>query len=365
MIGRRQFLAGAGALALAAARPSAVPAEEDGEASLATRARRKGLSFGTSVSTAELRLPALRAAVAREADLIVAQNELKWWNTEARRGQPTYGAADAIMNAPEFEALTRRGHTAVWYRSIPDWAKAEFSAGRGEAATLKRVRDIVAHYRGRIVEWDVVNEAVWPADGRPDGLRDTPLAAAGGLDLMADCFRAAHEADPDARLYYNDYAVEYASPGEDEHRAAILTFLEAMKRRNVPIHGFGVQGHLTVGNRFRERVFARFLADLAALDLKIRITEMDVSDQRLPADFALRDGKVADHARQFLDVAFDQPAVVGLVTWGLADPSPWLDAERARPDRLPQRALPLDRDFARKPLWTAIARSLDGAAKRG
>lgn len=360
---RRTLLAQA-VLALAASTiaepgPAAVP---DG---LSDHAWRSGRSFGCAVrGNVLLSQPSLRAAIAREADTIVPETELKWKQNEPAGGRETYAGAEAIASAGEFRGLALRGHTAVWHRSIPDWALRQFEAGRGADLVLRRVRGVVAHFRDRIVEWDVVNEAIEPEDGLAHGMRNSPIGKAGGRGLIADCFAAAHDADPKARLYYNEYGVEYASPDEDARRVAVLELLSFLKARGAPVHGLGIQGHLTVGNRFREKVFRSFLADVASLGLEIRITELDVSDRRLDADIQTRDNAVADAARQFVGVALDEPAVAGIVTWGLADPSSWLDTDRPRPDGLVQRTLPLDGQLRRKPLWQALADGFDHAPRR-
>jgi endo-1,4-beta-xylanase len=230
---------------------------------------------------------------------------------------------------------------------------------------LTRVQDVIGHFRGRVVEWDVVNEAVDPADGLEDGLRHSPLYRAGGKDFIADCFHAAHDADPDALLIYNEYDLFYQTPAEDRRRAATLRLLGDLKRRKAPIHGLGLQCHLKVGNRFNEKVFRTFLSDVAALGLHLTITELDIDDQRLPAAIPERDAKVAEHARHFLDVALDEPAMKSVLTWGLSDRHSWLNIERRRMDGLSKRALPLDETMARKPLWHAMAASFDHAPQRG
>jgi endo-1,4-beta-xylanase len=141
--------------------------------------------------------------------------------------------------------------------------------------------------------------------------------------------------------------------------------LSDLKRQGVPLYGLGIQCHLKVGNRFNPKIFRKFLADVAALGLKIRITEFDIDDQRLPVDIVERDRQVADHARTFLEVALDERSLNSLLTWGLSDRYTWLNAERPRADGVKKRPLPLDEDMARKPLWLAMAQCFDNAPMRG
>ena len=126
-----------------------------------------------------------------------------------------------------------------------------------------------------------------------------------------------------------------------------------------------MQAHLEAGvPELDQKALAQFCQDVASLGLKICITEMDVRDNREPADIATRDAGVAAQGKAFLDAVLANPAVIGVVTWGLSDRRSWLNKQWPRTDGLPQRPLPLDTDMIRKPLWTAIGQSL-AASGRG
>ena len=357
---RRELLALGTGLALSHALPAAA-AEEGG---LNDRAARRGMKFGCAVLAKRLRIPAYARAVAQESSILVPENEMKWGHTEQRRGRPDYGHADAIAAFAAGHGIGLRGHTAMWYKSRPAWTDEALAAPGGRELALKHVTEIVGHFRGRVAEWDVVNEMIEPKDGLPGGLRKFPPYAPGDVGFIADCFHAARESDPAAKLYYNDYGLEYASEGEDLRRAAALHILEGLKARKAPIDGFGIQCHLKVGNNFKPGIFRDFLAAIAATGVEISLTELDIDDERLPSDVAERDRLVAEHAREFLAAAFEERAVTKLLTWGLVEMDRWLDAARPRADRQSHRPLPLDDGFKRKPLWHAIAGSFDNAPLR-
>jgi len=97
---------------------------------------------------------------------------------------------------------------------------------------------------------------------------------------------------------------------------------------------------------------------VAALGLKIFITELDVKDQALPSDFALRDAGVAEQYHAFLTTVLAHPAVNTLILWGLSDRRTWLSGQAPRNDGLPVRVLPLDDQLQRKPAWTAVINAL-------
>ncbi len=146
---------------------------------------------------------------------------------------------------------------------------------------------------------------------------------------------------------------------------ALLNLLADPVRRGVPIQAVGLQAHLDASiTALDQNILSRFVGDIAAMGLKIIVTELDVRDDRLPADLVSRDIAVANHARTWLDAVLPNPAVLGVLTWGITDRHSWLNDKFPRPDGLPQRSLPLDTDLNRKRLWAALADSLDAAPGR-
>ncbi|MGA9382056.1 MAG: endo-1,4-beta-xylanase, partial [Phormidium sp.] len=115
---------------------------------------------------------------------------------------------------------------------------------------------------------------------------------------------------------------------------------------------------------FNQKKYSKFLSDVASLGLKIMITELDVEDDKLPRNIAIRDRMVAAAYQDYLSVVLEQPAVIGVLTWGLSDRYTWLSSYRPRPDKAPVRTLPLDANLQRKLAWNAIARAFDSAPKR-
>lgn len=351
----------AGAAALKGAPRPLFAAPEPG---LKEHAAARGMVFGTMVLHDQIAEPACREAVLREAGMIVPGNEMKWRPTTPQEGVNAFGPADSIVTFATENGLPLRGHTAVWHQNPPVWAMQRLSGEAGRKLILDHVRTVVGHFRGRVQQWDVVNEAINPRDGKNGLLRDWPPYNEGGYAFLADCYKAAHEADPNAKLYYNEYDLEYDGRDYELRREGVLRLISEMKERGAPLHGLGIQSHLTVGNDFSEGVFRRFLANVASFDLRIMLTEFDVSDRRIQGSAAYRDELVADAARAFLTVAFDQRAVDGLMTWGISDRDTWLTEARPRIDGGVQRALPLDVDYRRKPLWSVIAECFDKAPPR-
>jgi endo-1,4-beta-xylanase len=114
----------------------------------------------------------------------------------------------------------------------------------------------------------------------------------------------------------------------DAKRTAVLKLLERMKAAGTPVDALGIQAHLVASHfPFSPAKLRGFMAEVAAMDLQIQITELDSTDEFSAASIPQRDQQVADEYRRFLDVALEQPAVKVLVTWGLSDRHSWIASE--------------------------------------
>ncbi|HEX7875230.1 MAG TPA: endo-1,4-beta-xylanase [Sphingobium sp.] len=369
---RREFLAGAAALAACSPYPPSVARSVSREG-LAAHARRSGRYFGAAVKSRLLREDAaFRAAIARECDMIVQEYELKRGTTEPRPGQYDFSGADQIIDFAQAHRMRARGHALVWYAANPPWLEpALIAADVPERQHLMTSYIDVAmrRYAGRIAEWDVVNEAVEPNQGRADGMRmDSMWMKALGEDYIDIAFHTARETDGRATLFLTDYGLEHDSPRCERRRTAMLKLLDRLMARGVPVDAVGIQGHLKPYKEpFNERQFANFLATLSGYGLKLSITEFDIADRGGPPSPDKRDREVASVAKAFLDVALDNPAMGSILCWGLSDRYSWLSnfPEYKWPDGQLSRGLPLDGKMTRKPLWDAIAAAFDAAPSRG
>jgi endo-1,4-beta-xylanase len=242
---------------------------------------------------------------------------------------------------------------------MPDWLTAALDPGNAEALLTEHIAAVVGRYAGTVVSWDVVNEPVERNDRRPDGLRKSPWLRALGPDYIEVAFRAAHAADPSARLALADYGLEYDDePWMVEKRGTMLALLRGLLAREVPIHALALQGHL-LGDRPPAfgKGLAAFLAEVASLGLDIYVTELDVDDQHTRGSVEARDRAVADIYGRFLETVLAQPAVKIVVTWGLSDRYTSKITMFPRPDGAPVRPLPFDVDLRPKPAALALARA--------
>jgi len=145
----------------------------------------------------------------------------------------------------------------------------------------------------------------------------------------------------------------------------VLTLLQQLKSKGVPVQVLGIQSHLRFHeSKFEAKPYRAFLASVAALGVKIIISELDVTDTDLPDDPAERDRGVAQAYAEYLPVALDEPAVLGVITWGFSDRHTWLTGFRPRKTGGPARPLPFDPDMKPTLAYRALAQALDGAPAR-
>ncbi|MDZ7960113.1 MAG: endo-1,4-beta-xylanase [Aulosira sp. DedQUE10] len=336
-----------------------------GQTPLKKRAASKGLIYGADCGTLNLEAdPKLANLLVRECEMLVA-GFLKWNLIRPTADSFDFKRGDWFAKFARNHGMLLRGHTLVWYQSLPSWFKETVNKQNAKQFLTQHIQKVVGHYAGQMHSWDVVNESIAVEDGHPRGLRKMPWLELLGPDYIELAFRIAAEADPKALLVYNDYGLEYDTPEDEAKRNAVLKLLEHLKSREVPIHAFGMQSHLS-GNetRFNPQKVQNFLHKVADLGLKIMVTEMDVLDKRLPADVAVRDRIVAAAYEDYLGAVLQEPAVNTIITWGLSDRYTWLSEFGSRQDGAAVRPLIWDANFKPKLAWNAIARAFDNAPRR-
>lgn len=371
-LSRRELAAGAAAL-LASGKALA----SDGAPGLHAIARRKGLDFGTAVGVGSrgdgaFDDPAYRALVAAQCGIVVHENELKLYALKGARPEGyTFGPADRLVAFARENGLKVRGHTLLWNRDdfAPKWTQGYDFGGR--AGAERWLRDYVAAVAGRYADvmqsWDVVNETIDPKTG---AMRDTVFTRNIGPEVVELAFHVAREAAPNAKLVYNDYMGH--AKNDAAHRRGVLTLLQQMKKKGVPIDALGVQGHIANGDSdtaltFRgqeAREWRAWLDEVRGLGLDLIVTEFDVNDVAGSPDPAKRDAEVAAVAADWLDLMLDYRELKQVLAWGLGDRYSWLQTWWPRKDGLPKRPTPYDADLRPKPLRDVMARAFAAAPVR-
>lgn len=211
------------------------------------------------------------ALVKKEFNTITPENVLKWENVHPRPGVYDFDPADRFVEFGRANGMFIVGHNLVWHSQVPRWV---FEDANGHPVSrdtlLARMREhiltIVGRYKGRIQGWDVVNEAL-----NEDGtLRRSPWLTIIGDDYIVKAFQFAHEADPSAELYYNDYSLENAPK-----RAGAIRLVRSLQAAGVPITAVGSQGH----DKMNWPSVAQedsTITQIAATGVKVNISELDV-----------------------------------------------------------------------------------------
>jgi endo-1,4-beta-xylanase len=320
-------------------------------APLRDSASARGLHLGAAVAMNPLRNePAYSETLRREFNMLVAENAFKM--DALRPSQTTFNFtdADALMAFAEQNGMTVRGHTLVWHSQLPGWLTGgSFTRDQAIAIMRTHIQTVMGRYQGRIVHWDVVNEAV--ADGTGQLRTDSFWHQRIGPDYIALAFQFAREADPTAVLYYNDYEAE----GLGQKSDAVFDLVSGLRTQGVPVDGVGWQMHKV--NPFRiQSQHVQNAQRLAALGVEIAITEMDVRIS-LPTDAT----ELQQQALAYGDAVrfcLEQPNCTALVLWGFTDKYTWV------PSVFPGFGDPLiyNASYQAKPAYTALQQVLESGA---
>jgi len=374
---RRQVLRTGAAAALAGA---SIPgyAAAAGADSLGALAHAKGMRFGTSLGGRSLTTdPRYLELIRTECGMIVPENELKMQAIQPKAGEFSFERGDALIEFAKANYLLVRGHCLLWHhpRWVPRWLNDyDFGtepANNGEKLLVDHITRTTTHFGKDLVSWDVVNEAVDNVTGE---MRETPLSKAIGSpdQVLETAFRAARANLPETELVYNDYMGWERDNAP--HRDGVLRLLERFRKNGVPVNALGIQAHIGAGNQDSnvnrvfdardEKAWRKFLEEVTGMGYALLITEFDVHDAPLPADFEVRDKAVAALGRAFLDITLSFRQVNALVCWGLMDTHTWLQGRNPRADGLPKRPTPFDNHYQPKPLREAMAAALRAAPPR-
>lgn len=368
---RRQVLTALAALPLAMSVPFGSGSTQSGPAAPPAAPRRA--YFGTAVRPDQIfGDPKLRDALIRDCTCLTPEVHLKWSAIEWDRGRPWFANVDAIIAFAREHRMEVRGHTLLWEQTTPGWAREAIETDQDWGVIDAHFANLLPRYRDSIGEWDVVNEPIDTEQG-DDGLRRNVFQRAFGPNYIVRALESARALAPEARLMINDYSLEYDNPVDEARRAAMLGLVERLKRAGAPLDGVGLQAHLDLGKgRLPARRLEAFFGELAGMGVDIVITELDVREADRGLPLATRDARVAEAAREYLDLALAQPAVTGIVTWGLSDRYSWLQEQAprtkaalaARPldGAALNRGLPYCADFGPKPLHAAVMGAMAAAA---
>jgi endo-1,4-beta-xylanase len=304
---------------------------------------------------------------------VTAENEMKFAEIEPNEGSFSYASADAIVNFATTNQMKVRGHTLVWHSQNPSWLFENATKDVLLARMRKHISNVVTHYKGKVYAWDVVNEAIMEdgtyRDGNePDDTKKSQWYAILGESYIAEAFKAAHEADPDAKLFYNDY-YDYI-PAKQQ---GIYKMLKGLLDQGIVVHGVGMQCHLNIEPSAdpNNQGYYQDVAHLedaiklySSLGLDVQVTELDLSlyvpgitytsDQFYTTQTftdALKAKQAARYAAFFELFRKYRRVITGVTFWGIADDNTWLSEFSSGRKDFP---LLFDVNHDPKPAYTSV-----------
>lgn len=333
------------------------------EPSLRDYATQRNICIGAAIMPEHLEEIEYAKTVAKEFNILVPENHLKWSYVHPGKNRYDFSKADTIIEFAVKNGMKVRGHTLVWHRSIPEWlvscadtenATVHFSREDLENILKKHIKTIVTRYKQKIQYWDVLNEIfTWNPDSGE--LRKTFWYKALNMDYIEKALIWAHEADEEAKLFINEYHIEEKNPKSD----ALYDLIKELKKKGIPVDGIGVQLHLDTTKKPDFENIETNMKRFIDLGLEVQFTEIDVS---IP-------GNVTQEQLEFqakiyeglMDLALKYPEITAFITWGVTDKyfrPPGFDAGVSNNKVMPGSALLFDEKYRRKSAYHAIKQVL-------
>jgi endo-1,4-beta-xylanase len=320
------------------------------------------LLVSAAVRPSMLSEAAYSATLAREFNMVEAEDVMKWWTVRREEGSFDFREGDEVVRFAQAHGMKVRGHCLVWDHNNPGWlAQGHFTPAQTSGLLQEHITTVMKHYAGLVFAWDVVNEAM-DENGR---FKDSPWNNQPGIGFsgkgsayIEQAFRWAHEADPQALLFYNEAEGE----GLNRKSDAVYAMVKDFKRRGVPIDGVGLQMHIS-GLDLDTVPIAANIARLNGLGVQVHITELDVS---LPVDASGVAGhddlvRQAEVYRGVVRACLQNPGCTAIQTWGFSDKYSWIGSH-SHGGR--GAALLFDRAYKPKPAYDAVLEEISARKNR-
>jgi len=335
-------LAAAPLIALTAATPA------NAASALRALAEAKGKYIGTELTGSMPSNATIASIAGTQFDMVTPGNEMKWDTTEPSNGSFNFGPGDNIVNFAQSHSMRVRGHNLVWHSQLPSWVSS-LPQNQVQGVMESHITTEATHYKGKVYAWDVVNE---PFNDN-GSLRADVFFNAMGSGYIADAIRTAHNADPNAKLYLNDFNIE----GENAKSNAMFSLAQSLLQQGVPLNGIGLESHFILGQipSDMQANMQRF----ANLGLDVAVTELDDRIQ-LPASSANLQQQATDYSNVVKD-CLNVSRCVGVSQWGVGDADSWIPGTFSGFGA----ATMYDNNYQPKAAYNAVASALGGSTGGG
>lgn len=322
--------------------------EEEEDTSLRTLAEARGYHIGAAADASLAQGDGqYRITLSEEFNALTPENAMKFGPLRPTRQTYFWEDADALVAFAEEHDMQVRGHTLLWHQQNPSWLTSGNYSGEQLLTFMEEhIKAVVGRYKGRIAVWDVLNEGIDDSGA----LRKTLWLEGIGPEYIEVAFQYAHEADPDALLFYNDYSAEGRGPKSD----AVFNLVTDLKSKGVPIHGVGMQMHVSTEYSPSGADVAANMMRLANAGLLVHVTEMDV---RIPLPAEARElAAQGEIYRSLLEICLDAPNCPSFTVWGVSDAHSWIPGHFSGFGA----ALIFDELYDPKPAYFRIQEALSG-----
>lgn len=293
----------------------------------------RGLRIGSAISKGQLlRFSDFANFFTSNFNLLTPNSEMKWPALHPLPQRYDFSAGDIIVNFAQANGIAVHGHNLCWNTGNPSWLKDRLTQGNARTILEDHIKTVMAHYKGKMDSWDVVNEPIGTWFNRPDGLYEGPWLDALGPEYIDIAFFIAAEVDPAPLRILNVHNVEHGGSDHDQARRATVDLVHRLVKNHVPVQAVGVESHLDAWRSIDVPALTNFLKSIRDLGLQVFITELDVNDSRTSGSLDRRDQVVADYYGKYTSAFYAAAGIPNrLILWSPTDRDNWMNYVENQP----------------------------------